>query len=59
MTSGTILPSDRKTQFDLKENKSKEMELQKNKISEYKNKKGYLYEDDIEAVGEFNKNVHY
>jgi len=35
------------------------MELQKNKISEYIKNKGYLYEDDIEAVDGFNKNVHY
>lgn len=59
MTSGTIIPSDRKAPFELQKDKTIEMKLQKNRISEFQNIKGYLYEDDIEAVDEFNKNVHY
>ena len=57
MTSVSILPSDRKNLLELKN--TSRMELQKSKISEYRNKKGYLYEDDNEAVDQFNKKVYY
>ncbi len=57
MTSVSILPSDRNNPLELKN--TSRMELQKSKISEYQNKKGYLYEDDNEAVDQFNKKVYY